>query len=795
MNKLIHRLLLLVALSLLAGPVAAQSTLTPANGWWWTKQVPDSGTRYALQFSPDLSSLYGVAATFRDDGSPVWYVINANNAADAETDSGNAAPPSGATSAGAAGSSATKASGTGFAGWTFSGSASEYAGGGGLADGPESDSSGLQAIVADVDLSFPAAGPATLTWTPRDGSPAVVRTLTRFPIGSTVQAPPTYAPAAGFYLPAQGAGVSYFMEMQGSADGTPHAYVGAFSYDISGRATWSVSDTLGMRLVTPFPSTAAQKGWKLSTRLLSFSGGSPITAAAKQPKQTPSYPIVAQLMPSNGQGNAPATSSATSAASAEASSMLQVANTKPFTLASRFQANAFPTAYVLHFANHAKNFTPYVTLASPGTGSGFFWYMVKGKPTKLRGYTSVALSSLPGGSLNASSTNLGIGPLYISDNPLRQGISPNCSLWKPAPAPTPPAPSLTNTTDCNRNTRWQYVELAGNYDITYINVFSVPLALSQGKKNYGIMSPASILALEETLAGLGTAAAVYPPSWLKTKANFIRVVSPVAAPSPSDPLMKPYLPSISSYLTDAFKGGVASPPINISNLYDGTGQAQSTPTSVCPVPPKSHFPPPWPPNNQPAFQPQNYVTKKITYDKNILTITGTTTPVTKGRPAVGDFTITANLTLPAFAFALYQSVVTYSVDNRYCTPRATETNGANDVFSAVVRDVLVGFSSGFVDSKARAPNGLTNPPAKTYGTMTSKQWSNSAAALYAGVQPPASKHFNLWANAITRVLGNQVYSSQYTDFFRANGPLGTPQVTPVKNVPMQITIMDDRPEK
>ena len=155
MNKLVHRLLLLVVLSLLAGPVAAQSTLTPANGWWWTKQVPDSGTRYALQFSSDLSSLYGVAATFRDDGSPVWYAINANNAADANTGSGNAAPPSGATSAGAAGSSGTKASGTGSAGWTFSGSASEYAGGGGVADGPESNSSGLQAIVADVDLSFP----------------------------------------------------------------------------------------------------------------------------------------------------------------------------------------------------------------------------------------------------------------------------------------------------------------------------------------------------------------------------------------------------------------------------------------------------------------------------------------------------------------------------------------------------------------------------------------------------------------------------------------------------------------
>jgi len=123
------------------------------------------------------------------------------------------------------------------------------------------------------------------------------------------------------------------------------------------------------------------------------------------------------------------------------SSMLQVANTKPTPLAPRFRANAFPTAYVLHFANLAKNFTPYVTLASRGTnGAGYFWYMVKGKPTKLRGYSSVALSSLPGGSLNATSTGLGIGPLYISDRPLMEGVSPHCSPWKPAPAP-PPLPS------------------------------------------------------------------------------------------------------------------------------------------------------------------------------------------------------------------------------------------------------------------------------------------------------------------------------------------------------------------
>jgi len=168
----------------------------------------------------------------------------------------------------------------------------------------------------------------------------------------------------------------------------------------------------------------------------------------------------------------------------------------------------------------------------------------------------------------------------------------------------------------------------------------------------------------------------------------------------------------------------------------------------------------------------------------------------RGRGAVGNFTITANLTPAAFALAIYQSVINYSIVNSNCTPGVTESNGANDVFSAVVRDVLVGFSTGLIDSNTRAPAKL-NPPtpaAKKYGEMISQQWSNSAATLYAGLQPSPSKNYNLWAAAIFHLLANQVYSSQFTDFFAGNGPLGTPQLTPVKNLPIQITIMDNRPE-
>jgi hypothetical protein len=155
----------------------------------------------------------------------------------------------------------------------------------------------------------------------------------------------------------------------------------------------SVSDTLA-RVSSPLSEYGGAEGWKLSTRFPTYSGGSAIMAAAKQPKETPSYSIVAQLMPSNGQAKAPATNSADSTVSAEASSMLQVANAKPTTLVPRFQANAFPTAYVLHFANLAKNFTPYVTLASP---HGFGLLGGEGQPTKLRGYAPLRCHAAPGG--------------------------------------------------------------------------------------------------------------------------------------------------------------------------------------------------------------------------------------------------------------------------------------------------------------------------------------------------------------------------------------------------------------
>ncbi len=747
---------------------------TPASGWWWTQQTPDSGIRYALRFSADLSSLYGVASTFRDDGSPVWYVINANNTANASNNG--------------------KANSTDPASWTFAGTASEYAGGGGLTDGPESNSARLQTIFADVVLTFPAVGPATLSWSVRDGGPTVVKTLTRFPIGSTVQAAPAYAPATGFYVPAQGAGVSYFVEMQGSAADNPHAYIGAFSYGKDGRATWSVSDTLGTHLVTPYPAATRQAGWRARTNLLSPSGGAPIEAAKpKQPKQTVGYPIVAQFIPSTGVDG-----QASNTANAPANSMVQLANLAPATLVPLAQAQAAPSAFVLHIVNKGKTYTKglYVSYLDPSTPTSYFWYLSKGKVVKLKSFTSYALSTFPGGSLNVSSLSVD-GDLYISDNPLTAWNGKKCAPMSPA---NNAAPSPVNPSDCNLHTRWQFIELGGNYDITYINLFSIPLGISQGSESLGNTTLPKILLLEESLAKLTktVGAEIFPKS-SQGKSNFVRAISPANA-APTNALLTQY-PSFNSYFTDVFKGpnGAASPPINVNNFYDGTGGIVS-PTSVCQKPV--------------AFLDQKYSTTSITYKNNVLVIKGTA-----GR--IGAFTITAQTlivpmpvgctssstsarcfrpqTTPAqLTGELYTNVLSYSVSvgNKICTPGAVENNGANDVFSVVVRDMLVGFVSGFADSPVKAPSSLSppTPKAATYGAMTSQQWSTSATQIFGGVQRTA-RNYNTWGAAFFDLFANQVYGFQYSDYFTqaAERALKNPQLTIKPHVPVQLSIMDSRP--
>jgi hypothetical protein len=172
------------------GIKSAPPSALPANGWWWTNTIPslhyDTGIRYGLQINPTAHALYGIVSTFRTDGTPVWYVLNATANAQNQV---------------------------------FQGTASEFSN---LSGSTKAGAPRLQTIVANVRLTFASQGLGTLNWTPRTGGPTVVKTLERFPISTTLQAPPALAPAPGLYNSTQNPNApSYFLEMQGPT--TPHA--------------------------------------------------------------------------------------------------------------------------------------------------------------------------------------------------------------------------------------------------------------------------------------------------------------------------------------------------------------------------------------------------------------------------------------------------------------------------------------------------------------------------------------------------------------------------------------------
>jgi len=356
----------------------------PQNGWWWANDINvlhfDSGTRYALQVNTAVNpkAMYGIVSTFRTNGTPVWYLINAvltNN--------------------------------------SYQGTASEFSGGGGLTGNPRGLSS-IKSVVANVELTFSSATAGLLTWSPRDGSAQVAKTLVRFPLGSTVQPPPAFAPATGTYLlnPTPG-GILVFPEMQGS--GPPHAYMGFYDFDTTGAATWSVSNTAGFPNPAPFPSPSQQQGWTVNAQLLSYSGGVPINVTPTKPPTTVMGPKITAVLGPGATVN-----------------MLKILPSTQYNL------QVLPTGfwgqttspYWLQIVNNSTTIkNPYVTFFPAPPSGPYFSYVpsmgpAKGQRIAFPNFTSVALNTITNGALLAPSQDLG-GPLYFSDKPCR---------WAPAAA-------------------------------------------------------------------------------------------------------------------------------------------------------------------------------------------------------------------------------------------------------------------------------------------------------------------------------------------------------------------------
>jgi len=711
----------------------------PANGWWWTNTIPslhyDTGIRYGLQINPTAHALYGIVSTFRaTDGTPVWYVLNATANAQNQV---------------------------------FQGTATEFSN---LSGSVTAGAPRPQTIVANVKLTFTSPTVGSLSWTPRAGGATVVNAIQRFPISTTVQPPPNLAPVPGLYNPTQNpSGPGFFLEMQGTS--TPHGYIGLYTYGGNGLATWSVT-LQNNQVATAFPSQAAQKGWQLSTQFLTYTGGAPITSKPKQPKTVLGPTIVATMGPAN--------------------NAVKIGTGNQMPLSPNTGWGLATSPYWLQIVNNSKTITsPYVTFLSTANPNFSYVNRTTGKLVTFPPFTSVALINIANGALLAPSTNLG-GNLYISDKPLQVGntAQKNCKAISPAShaAPSP----ISTSGDCNLATHWQFLELGGDYDATYINLYSIPLAFNQGSAAYGNATPAQLSNLELALANLSGGKAVYPVG-SQGKPSFIRVIGPANAKGATDPLLGLY-PTFNAYIASAFSPTTGFPvtPINISNSYSANVPKGST--TICAG------------NGGAAFKTQSYSTSSIKYLASKLTITGTgsvvgpftisaVTPLPKPPSGCGGSTnplkcYSAAVTPADFSADLYTAALSYSVSGtkpaNVCLAGQAESNGANDVFSLVVRDLLVSLASGFANSTVASPIA-----GKTYGTMTSAQWSSSAAKLFAGVQL-SKPYYNPWGAAVFNIFGNsRIYGFQYSDYFNPQtSPLGNPLMPVQPSIPVQLLIQN-----
>lgn len=669
----------LAALPAGGGWVCGLNSVTqPQNGWWYAND--NSGNGYAFSLDETSQYLYGVVFTYRTDGSPVWYAINAMaNASN-----------------------------------VYVGTASEFVGGGTLAGG-EPGAARLKSIVANTQLAFTSGAVGTLTWTtrPAGGGPGTVTTkaLQRFPInGQSVQPAPANAPTTGAYQGAQ-FGTGYFLELQGTT--SPQAHIGIYSYDGNGNATWSAAGSAAV---------ATTGGWQVNTPLYSYAGGAPLTSTPQAPTPTSLGNIIGNFSPTANSltlwNNLAITLAPYTGFGKNAGNWLQIVNNNGIVLPNPWISFNTPNGLVSFVDKSTNTFTTV-------------------QPT-----TSYPLSTVADGSFFINATGIG-GRVFVS----AQAMSfPDGAL-----------PSPTNPNDPNYGFRWQFLEVGGDYDLSFVDLYSIPMAFNQGSLVYGAATPAQLSTLVSTLTGLTTspkAAAQY------NGGSLVRIISPAESS-----VVLSY-PSLSTYIGQTSFAG-----LTISDSYNGVAPDKVPINAACATT---------------AYAGQAYATTSIAYDGSSLTINGTTTvagqspvPFTIVASAQTSVQQTATLTAQAFSSAIYMGEMDYSVTSSICASGAkTENNGANDVFSVVIRDILAGFSVGYVGSA-------------NYGSQPSSAWWSSNT-IFGGLQPGSTATaplYNPWAAAIYAQFQNQIYGFQYSDHFTT---LGSPLVSIQPGSPLQLILLNER---
>ncbi len=656
------------------------SVTAPQNGWWYAND--GSGNGYAFSIDSTTQYLYGVAFTYRTDGSPVWYAINAM------ANSSN----------------------------VYVGTASEFTGGPSLTG--TAGASRLKSIVANIQLGFTSGTAGNLTWTPRVTGTVTptVKALQRFPInGTSVLPPPANAPVTGWYQGAQ-YGSGYFLELQGTS--APQAHLGIYAFDAQGNATWAASGNT--------TALATTGGWQVTTPFYTYSGGAPLTTAAPVPTPAPTGlgTVIGNLSPTT--------------------NSLTLWNSQTVTLNPYigFGPTAGNWLQVIN-QNTASLPAPYVAFNST-KGLVYFVDATKNTFTQVQDLTSYPLSNVANGSFFIASTGIG-GRMFVSAQPMS---FPGGAL-----------PNPNNPADQNNGFRWQFLEVGGDYDLSYVDLYSIPMAFNQGTLIYGAATPAHLATLVSTLSGLTTpanAAVQYD-----NNNKLLRILSPAGSTDVAK------YPSLSTYIS-----GTNFANLTISDSYNGVAAASIPTNAAC---------------GNSAFAGQAYATTSITYDGvgGVLTIKGNTTipnqaavPFTIVASAQSSVQTTTSLTPQAFSNAVYMGEMDYTVTSATCSASTqTENNGANDVFSVVIRDILAGFSVGYVGSA-------------TYGTLPSSAWWGSST-IFSGLQPAstaAAPLYNPWAAVVYSLFRNNVYGFQYSDHFTT---LGSPLVPIQPGSPLQLILLNE----
>lgn len=365
--------------------------------------------------------------------------------------------------------------------------------------------------------------------------------------------------------------------------------------------------------------------------------------------------------------------------------------------------------------------------------------------TSLVDGTSYQLSTI-GNSITVGSDwagNIFFSDSDISSNLGSSGQSPVQTVnpaWETHPESNPkflitatsqPTLYATNPGSADATTqRYNYIELGGgssstiNPDVTYINYASVPLQMANSTGTRG--TPSSQGSLDTLTTRLAALTGNNPTAVVTSGGQIVRVIGPDSGSTISS-----LYQSFGAYITSSVAPGAKT--IQLSNAYSGHGSLTGlianqtyTPRTATPV----------------------------TYDGTTLTIKGTSTEA-----SVGDFTMTATITPAEFSDSIYAAVISYSVtyaQNTGSPITIAGNTGDNNVFSAVSRDLLAGYSYGFINS--------TNA-----GDMTSAEWqtlSNSDA--FANAQPD-NTYYNTWAAEIAGTFGD-VYSFPFNDFLNDFSP-------------------------